>query len=299
MIADTEEENSLDTEEEEEQVAAEIQPEEAAGEPDFDEEEHRLTLRQKIYIGIGLTVSFFFFTLLLFPKDLFLRAILARTAASVRIDFSSADPGLFGQTFQTLSVILPDGTAILVDSLDSSLHAFDLMRGSAEGKVQLGKSDVSTTGLALGWASGDITTNLSGYSEGLTGMRGDLKIGLRDVNFVRFPPAAANLVPIRPDKIKVSSLELPLSFRDGGLVLQNGLIASNLFIVKINTKGSYQGPSLDGMNLDGQICLKPDRELEQKEPDVFGMYVFAGGAAGGELCFQVRGTVGRPQFNKL
>jgi hypothetical protein len=123
MIADTEEENSLDTEEEEEQVAAEIQPEEAAGEPDFDEEEHRLTLRQKIYIGIGLTVSFFFFTLLLFPKDLFLRAILARTAASVRIDFSSADPGLFGQTFQTLSVILPDGTAILVDSLDSSLHA--------------------------------------------------------------------------------------------------------------------------------------------------------------------------------
>ncbi len=298
MMAEMEDETQALEEAEEEGVAAELPAGETV-EPEFEEEEHRLTLRQKIYVGVSLVLSFVFFSLLMFPRDLFLRAMLARFAGPVRIDFTSADPGLTEQTFQSFSLILPDGTTLLAGNVESTLHILDLIRGAADGNVILEKTDLATSSLALNWQKGEVTSSLTGISSDLPQMRGDLKLKLDQVTFTRLPPAAANIIPIRPEKIKIASLQLPISFRDGGFGLQNGLIVSNLFTIKVSTNARYQGPSLDNAVLEGQICLKPDRELEQKEPDVFGMYVFAGGAAGGELCFQLRGTAGHPQFNKL
>jgi len=84
---------------EQEELEEEQGADEAAVEvtqPEIEDEDYRLSLRQKIWVVAGLLLSFVFFTALLFPREIVLRMVLSKFAGQVRINFSSADPGLLG-----------------------------------------------------------------------------------------------------------------------------------------------------------------------------------------------------------
>ncbi|MCE9600125.1 MAG: type II secretion system protein GspN [Spirochaetia bacterium] len=265
---------------------------------DFDEEEYRLNVKQKIWIVASLVVSFLFFTLLLFPRDIFLRSILSKSAGQVRIDFSSAEPGLFGQTFQSFRLTLPDGTNFISDTLESTLHVHDLIRGVAAGDILMSAADFSSNNIAMHAKTAEVTSNVSGIFDGLTAMRGDVVLKLSGVGFQRLPGGVSAFVPVDAGKIEIGKMELPISFRESGPSLQRGLIVSNLFTIKLEGNGKYQGTNLDTMALVGKICLKPVPKLEELQPELFGMYAFAGGTTNDDLCFNVRGTLGKPEFSK-
>lgn len=263
-----------------------------------DEEDYRLTLKQKILVGVAWFVSTIVFSILFFPRDLMLRAVLAKAVPQVKVDFSAAKPGLFSQEFQSLRVGLPDGTNFASDDLQSDLSVFSLMNGNASGTLNLVNADYGSNTMGLNARSAAVKLNLTGMSDGITAMRGDLQIQGSDLGIEKLPPSMASYVQVEPSKIKIRSLQLPLAFSDTGLSIQDGRVVSNLFNLKIRVAGTYRGQVLDTMQLDGSICIKPDEKLEADFPDVFGIYVFAGGAAGGDLCFEVKGTLGQPQFAK-
>ncbi|MBL8022214.1 MAG: hypothetical protein JNM27_21240 [Leptospirales bacterium] len=274
------------------------EPEATATEFEFDEEEYRLNLKQKIWIAASLVISFVVFTLILFPRDIFLRSILSKTANQVRVDFTSAEPGLFGQTFQSFSVALPDGTNFTSNSVESKLRVHDIIRGVASGDILMDSADFSSSNIGIHAKTAEINSNLSGLFDGLQAMRGDVVIVLSGVGFQRLPSGVSAFVPVESSKIQIGKMELPISFRESGPTLQRGLIVSNLFTIKLEGTGKYQGPNLDAMGLEGKICLKPVPKLEESQPELFGMFAFAGGTAQSDLCFNVRGTLGKPEFSK-
>lgn len=295
----TEEELLEETEEEEK---AEDAGEADAAVPavdDFEEEEdYRLTLKQKVMVGVALALSTVIFSVLFFPRDVMLRGILSRAAPQVKVDFSQASPGLFEQGFQSLRVALPDGTSFASEELQSKLSLISLIGGSASGTVDLLNADYGSSGMNVRGKNAAIKLNLSGISEGVTGMRGDLLIQATDVSFDRLPAAMAQYIQIEPSRIKVRTVQIPVIFEESGLSVPDGRLASNLFNIKVRIAGTYRGQVLDTMQIDGSVCLKPDEKLEADFPDIFGIYVFAGGTGGGDLCFDVKGTVAQPQFAK-
>lgn len=286
----------------EEEKPDEIQPaDEAAGPVDeFEEEEdYRLTLKQKVLVGVALLVSTIFFSILFFPRDLLLRAVLSRAAPQIKVEFSSASPGLLEQSFQSLRVGLPDGTSFASEDLQSKLSLVSLLNGSANGTVDLSNADYSSTGMSVRGKTAVLKLHVSGFNEGISGMRGDVVLQATDVGFDRLPQAMAQYVQIEPSRIKVRTVQIPVNFEETGLSIPEGRLTSNLFNIKMRVTGTYRGQVLDSMQLDGSyVCLKPDEKLEQDFPDIFGIYVFAGGTGGGDLCFDIKGTLAQPQFAK-
>lgn len=294
-------EEELLEETEEEQKAQESEESDAAvpAVDDFEEEEdYRLTLKQKVMVGVALLVSTVVFSVLFFPRDVMLRAVLSRAAPQLKLEFSAASPGLFEQSFQSLRVGLPDGTSFASEDLQSRLSLISLIGGSASGKVDLVNADYASTGMNVRSKNAVIKLNMSGITEGVTLMRGDLMIEAADVSFDRLPAAVAQYIQIEPSRIKVRTIQIPVIFEENGLSIPDGRLSSNLFNVKVRVAGTYRGQVLDTMQIDGSVCLKPDEKLEQDFPDIFGIYVFAGGTGGGDLCFEVKGTVAQPQFAK-
>ena len=169
-------EELLEETQEEEKPGDTGAPDEAAPPIDeFEEEEdYRLTLKQKVLVGVALLVSTIVFSILFFPRDLLLRAVLSRAAPQIKVEFSAASPGLLNQSFQSLRVGLPDGTSFASEDLQSKLSMISLLNGSANGTVDLSNADYASTGMSVRSKSAVLKLHVSGITEGSSGMRGDV-----------------------------------------------------------------------------------------------------------------------------
>ena len=218
----TDEELLEGTQEEEEKGEVPAEEQDAIPAPDdFEEEEdYRLTLRQKILVGAALLVSTVFFSILFFPRDLLLRAVLAKAAPQLKVDFSAASPGILAQSFQSLRVALPDGTNFASEEFDSHLSLISLIGGSASGTVDLINADYGSSGMAVRSKTARLKLNLSGVTDGLAAMRGDVLLEAADVGFDRLPPSVAQYIQIEPSQIRVRTLQLPVNFEDSGLSIR-------------------------------------------------------------------------------
>ena len=74
-------------------------------------------------------------------------------------------------------------------------------------------------------------------------------------------------------------------------------LLSNYFTLKL--KGHSQLKEQVGSSpLKGEICIIPSPELESLDGNLMGVYILAGGVAGGELCIKVSGQLLKPNFEK-
>jgi hypothetical protein len=209
----TDEELLEETQEQEEKPADVVEDAPAVPEEFEEEEDYRLTLKQKVLVGVALLASTVFFSILFFPRDLLLRAVLARAAPQIKVEFSGASPGLLEQSFQSLRVGLPDGTSFASEDLQSKLSLIGLLNGSANGTMDLANADYSSTGMSVRGKNAVLKLHVSGVTEGISGMRGDITIQATDVGFDRLPQAVAQYVQIEPSRIKVRTVPNPRELR--------------------------------------------------------------------------------------
>ncbi len=269
---------------------------------DFPEDEFEtvtLSLRQKLLIGGATLFSFLFFTIYFLPYDLIIRSLINSYAGSVRVEFKTFDPGVIGpDVIEELKIQVPNGSFFGADRVESSLSIRDVLSDRANGTVKLENFDVSMNFFAGNIDQADITLDLRNYQGGLARMQGFIGIKTGFIKLAKLPEVLP--IPIAPEDIKIKQLNLQLRTNRGNLNFDGTTLQSNLFNVTLRGGGRTSG-GLESLQLDAQLCVKPDPRLEETSPDVFGYFTILGGtgAAGGEKCLQLTGPAGSPAVKPL
>ncbi len=265
-------------------------------EPGDEFEEPRLTLRQKIVVTLTVFVSFIWFSFVFFPYEEVIRFSLAGFSRQVQIEFTSMDLGYFRTTVRGLRVQLPDGSMhVSVKDLDAEEGLGSYITSRYQGLMRMLGVEFSTRDLAFEAARLDVNLNLDDASvpprmfEGRIGIRG------QNISFSKLPLEGLPIPGIDPSELQISSLELNMDFSNGQVNFQDSRLASDLFSVRLSGTGQMQN-SIGTTILDTEICLDPVDDLQERNPQLFGLMLAMGGSAGGEVCADLNGPVGRPEF---
>lgn len=262
-----------------------------------EEEEHRLTFRQKLIAAAVTAVSFLVFFVLFLPYGDIIRYSLGRARSAIAIDYTELDLSLFGaDTASGLRVTLPGGAANLdAAQASSTLSWRGLLTGSPRGVLQLSDVQYSAQGLSLKAGQAALDLSLSGVSGPANRWEGEATLAAGNIVFDTAPLPALPMVEIRPEDLAIKALRLRLQFRAGTVSFDNSSLTSDLFTARLSGAGRL-GQALGGTNLDAQLCLTPSPQLESKNESLYQAYLLAGGSMGGELCVKITGPLANPQF---
>lgn len=264
---------------------------------DDEVEENRLSGKQKLLVLLTVTVSFFVFTLFFFPLDELIRYQLRGLENQVSIDFADLDLNIIGNdTIDGFSAQLPQGVGgFSSEHIESDLAWRDLLAYSPDGTVQFQTSEFHMQGFAFDAATAELVVKIKDASRPLATWNGRVQLRAGGVKFTNLPLESLPL-PINLQELNVRRLELMMNFANGNVDFQDSVLASDLFTIRLSGNGRL-GRSLGATVLETKLCVKPAPDLETKNPELFGVYIMGGGAAGGELCADVTGTIGQPQVN--
>lgn len=264
---------------------------------DLDEfEESRLTMRQKLWVGLCATASFVVFLVIFFPLNEFLRYQLGSFSKQIQADFVDLDLNLFSpDTVDGLSVQLPNnGPRFTAGRIESQLAWLDLLGSAPDGPVRIDTAEFAMSDLAFTARQINLDIDIADVRNSLAVWDGQLDIQARGVRFDRLPLDKLP-IPIDLSELKIGRLDLKLLFEDGAVSFPDGKLVSDLF--RLTLKGSGRmGNTLGATTVDARVCIEPVSDLENKNPDLFTIYIMGGGAAGGELCADINGSIGAPNF---
>ncbi len=262
-----------------------------------EEEEHRLTFRQKLIAAAVTAVSFLVFFILFLPYGDIIRYSLGRARSAVSIDYTELNLSLFGaDTASGLRVALPGGAANLdAAEASSTLSWRGLLTGSPRGVLQLSDVQYSAQGLALKAGQAALDLSLSGVNGPANRWEGEATLAAGNIAFDTSPLPPLPMVEIRPEDLAIKALRLRLQFRAGTVSFDNSSLTSDLFTARLSGAGRL-GQAFGATNLDAQVCLVPSPQLESKNESLYQAYLLAGGAMGGELCVKITGPLSNPQF---
>jgi len=265
---------------------------------DIDESDTRLTPRQRVWAFSAGAISFVVFLIVLFPFEGILRSSLQkRLAPDVKLEFTSMQLGLLGQTKVEDLSVQSGNFQLEADSLVADLKKWSLLRLAPKGMVRLNGGNFAVGSLSAAFKSLDVNLDMSSLDAPASDWEGTIQIRLDKVEPEQLPDLLSSL-PISADELTIQRLSLPLQFRRGRLDFNQSQLQSPLFTIRLEGGGKV-GASLFDTSLDGKICLKPVDDLEVKNEAMFGFYIMAGGSAGGELCMRLSGMLSSPNFDKI
>ena len=259
----------------------------------------RLTGRQKLTVLLTVVVSFVIFSIILLPYDLLLREfVFSRIARMVRIDFSSMDLNLFSSDeIEDLSVTLPDGSFVKAASVVSGIKYRDMLAEHPQGTITLNDAQISIGNFAVESSAIQVVMNLRNIRDGMAKWLGSLSVRTGKLNTQRLEGLLPVSLPL--EGLVMNSLTVNLRFAQGRMTFDGTRAVTNFFAVSFNGAARLAAGGFSSARLDGKICVKPADDLEEKNNTLFGYYLAAGGAAGGEKCFSLRGTPKSPSFNPM
>ncbi len=262
-----------------------------------EEEEHRLTFRQKLIAVAVTAASFVVFFVLFLPYGDIIRYSLGRARSAVAVDYAELDLSLFGADTATgLRVTLPGGAANLdAAAANSTLSWRGLLTGSPRGVLQLTDVQYAAQGLALKAGQAALDLSLNGVNGPANRWEGEATLAAANISFDSSPLPALPMVEIRPEDLAIKALRLRLQFRAGTVSFDNSNLTSDLFTARLSGAGRL-GQTFGATSLDAQLCLVPSQQLESKNESLYQAYLLAGGSMGGELCVKITGPLANPQF---
>ncbi|MBE7438476.1 MAG: type II secretion system protein GspN [Spirochaetales bacterium] len=266
---------------------------------DFDDyESYSLTTRQKIYTGLTVFLAFLVAIFFFLPYDLVVRSAVAKFGGGqIQLDFDSLNLGVFSADQLTnMRLALGPGLAITAADVESTLSKRHLMAGNARGELAMDRLSVDLGSVEVTTGRFDADLGLNGFQGPARSMSGNVAIKTGPIKLSKLPETLP--IPASPDDIKITRAELMLAIQNGRVNLNGTKIDSNLFGITISGTGVAQNSFAD-MSLDARICLRPAGNLEEQNKTIFDFYVMAGGPAGGQLCFALKGNLDRPDFQKL
>lgn len=266
---------------------------------DFDEyESYSLTGRQKIYTGLAAFIAFLVAVFIFLPYDLVVRSAVAKFGGGqIQLDFDTLNLGVLGADRLTnMRLALGPGFAISAADVASTLSKRHLMAGNARGQLAMDRLSLDLGPVEVTTGRFDADLALNGFQGPARNMSGSVAIKTGAIKLSKLPETLP--IPASPEDIKISRAELMLAIQNGRVSLNGTKIDSNLFAITISGTGVAQNTFSD-MSLDARICLRPAGNLEEQNKTIFDFYVMAGGPAGGQLCFALKGNLDRPDFQKL
>lgn len=271
-------------------------------EEEFDEaeeEKSRLSGKQRLWLIVSGVVSFFLFLVLLFPFEGILRnVVLKRLGPNLKVEFSAFKLGLIGQTkIDDLSVQSTSGFRLDAESAAADLQKLALLRFSPKGTVRLNGGNFTMGKFSGAFKSLDITMDMSRLDAPASQWEGTIQVKLDDLQPEQLPDLLS-MLPVSGDDLSVQRVTIPLQFRKGTLDFGQSQLQSTLFSVRLEGNG-HVGASVLNTSLDGKVCLKPVDDLETRNEGLHGVYMMAGGTAGGELCLKISGVLSSPSFTRL
>ncbi|MEQ9362929.1 MAG: type II secretion system protein GspN [Leptospirales bacterium] len=274
-----------------------LEGEDGADQIDDELEESRLTGKQKLLVFLTAVASFFVFTIVFFPLEELIRYQLRGFEKAVAIDFATLDLNLLGDdTMGGFSARLPDNSGgFSSESIQSELSWLDLAAVSPAGLVRFENSEFHMQGFAFDAATMDLNLNIDDANKILTTSKGRVQLLAGGVKFTQLPLDGLP-IPISLDELNVRRLNLVMNFSNGSVDFQDSTLVSDLLTARLSGTGRIGG-NLGATVLQAKLCLKPAADLETKNPELFTVYIMGGGAAGGELCADISGTVSSPQVN--
>ena len=260
-------------------------------------EEYRLTGRQKLIVAATATVSFFIFSLVFFPLEGLIRYQLQQYEKLISLDFASLDLNFFGSdTIDGLRGNVPNaGIGFSAERTESELKWRDLISSQLDGPVRLQNVDFHMEGLAFEAATLELFTRIPNLQSPLATWNGRVQIRGGGMQITELPLASLPM-PVNIDQLRVQKLDLIMKFANGTVDFEDTVLISDLFTARLTGTGRLGG-NLGATGLHAKLCLRPGADLENKNPELFTLYIMGGGAAGGELCADIAGSIASPQVN--
>ena len=269
--------------------------EEEAFEED-NETDDKFSFRQKWQIALVIFVSFFVFSMIFFPYQTILHYFFVKFSKDIPLTYEKIELRFFGNSSLKNVKFQPDrGTNVQVKRFDLGIPLLSFIDGSLEGTMAFSDLYFSSDKYSFFINRINILLNLNDFKLPIRQWRGEVNVRGEKLTELQVSQLANFGVDL--DKMDIQSFDLKLSFEQGKLKFNNSQILSDYFT--INLKGFVQlRNNFLASRLDGQLCIVPVADLEQKDSSLLSIYLIAGGKPGGELCLQLKGGLGNPKFER-
>ena len=266
-----------------------------------EEEQDRpsFSTKQKWQIGSTVLLSFFIFTLLLFPYKQVLRSIFVKVVGAMPLVYESVDLNIFGSSFiDILNYQINPEQSLEARQLQLDIPLLQLTGDSINGSLQILDARLALSLASLSVKQLEITIALDKIKQTQSEWDGTVKLNSQGVKLLNLNIAALESLGIDLSKMNIQKLDLQIAFGGGKLKFNGSQFVSDYFTINLTGFARIRDDLANAM-LDAKVCVIPAADLEAKNTELLGAYVFAGGAAGGELCFKLQGKLNKPDFEKV
>ena len=265
-------------------------------EEEEEEETFQLNPKQKLQLLGILLSSFLFFSLLLFPYQKLARYFFSKLANQISLSTGELDLSFLGTSFiDDISFPLGAGKSIRARQLQIEIPLLSLMGSSVDGDTRLKELQYSSETMAFAANELLVSLDLEGYSKPPEQWEGSIYIDSKNFNLLQLNIPQLESLGVDLSQMKVESFGLRLGFEQGKLSFDGSQLRSNYFTLKLKGFAQLQ-EAMAASRLNAEICIFPSPELENINSELMGVYILAGGSAGGELCLKVRGKLSQPDF---
>lgn len=259
----------------------------------------QLTGRQRLIIALVCAGAFLVALALFLPYSDIVRRVLSAQTRQASINFADLDLNVFGaDEIKDLRIAFAGGSSLNAASVRSGLSWLGLAGQRPDGRIEFTGFELRSSALELRAASLQLSFDDVDIPAGqnLSQIRGQLKLNAQDVQIDQAPGLLGAF--LTGERGALQSVQGELVAGGQSLRLRQPLNASgSLFTVRLDG-GIQLSNALAASALNLNVCIRPAADLETRDPEMFQVYIFQGGAAGGELCRRVSGVLGRPQIEE-
>ncbi|PJZ85986.1 type II secretion system protein GspN [Leptospira harrisiae] len=265
----------------------------------FDEdgdEEHSKVNRKQIFTLVAIAVvSFFVFTLFIFPLNEIVRSILIKTGKETGIFMDAKEihfPMIGRKSFDSFVASFPTGTSIKAEEISLGVSLIGLLQSRLDGDANIGYFSFEGSEWAFSAQTLDIPLRLAPLDDKITKWNGEGEIDLSGGK-IKESAEIPFLGSLKGTDIRKANLVFKI--RSGKLLLERGVLESSL------AKFQFQGvvrlsDTLSFSQLDLKVCFTLTEKFAQERQDLVGMVALLP-QEGGKTCIPIRGTFSSPKVD--
>ncbi|EOQ96436.1 type II secretion system protein N [Leptospira wolbachii serovar Codice str. CDC] len=265
----------------------------------FDEdgdEEHSKLNRNQVFTLVAVAIlSFFIFTLFIFPLSEIFRSVLIKTGKETGIFMDAKEinfPMIGRKSFDSFVASFPSGTSIKAEEISLGVSLLGLLQSRLEGDANIGYFSFEGSEWAASIQTLDIPLRLSSIDDKITKWNGEGEIDLSGGK-IKESAEIPFLGSLKGTDIRKANIVFKI--RSGKLLLEQGSLESSF------AKFQFQGvvrlsDTLAYSQLDLKVCFTLTEKFAQERQDLVGMVALLP-QEGGKTCIPIRGTFSSPKVD--
>ncbi len=264
-----------------------------------DEQElYKLNDKQKWQISGVIATIFLVSTLLFFPYGKVLRYLFVSSVQGLPLSYGKLELSILGSSFiENITYQSPIGVSLVANQLRLDIPLIQFVSDNPNGFMQVSRVYLHSDFLTVSAEKLNIDMDIENLSLPFSKWRGAITLDAKRSRIEELNVKALQSAGINFSAMDVQKFNLKLVFDQSGIKFDDSQLISDLFAIKLRGI-TYVSENVTDSRLDGELCLKPAVDLEEKSSNLMGVYLLAGGTPGGELCLKIKGKLSKPDFQK-